>query len=475
VDESSNKAGRLRVAIVGAGPAGFFTADELLEVPGAEVTLFDRVPTPWGLVRAGVAPDHPNIKSASRTFELIAQRNGFRFAGNVTVGEDVTHEELMGHHHAVVYAHGAASGRDLGIPGEDLPGSYSAADFVAWYNGHPDAVDSNFDLSGPSAVVIGNGNVALDVARMLLLDEKQLRATDASDTAIDSLARSGIVEVVVLGRRGPEHASYTAPVLREFSKLNAVAVSLEPADAIDSPSGRGHPESEIADRKAQQNLEAAQELLDAPEPHFPIGKRLHLKFLRSPTRIVGTSKDTGVEVTETQLSHGPGGDEDASTEPDGLREVIDCSAVFRAIGYHGKPIPGLPFDAASGTIPSEGGRVLSSVGGTPVRGVYVSGWIKRGPSGVIGTNKKCASETAGSLIEDYRAGKLAEPRGVHDELDALLEARSVQQIDDPAWQRIDKHERAKGLNEGRPRVKLVRREDLVEKGLELHAKTGRKT
>src|SRR4051794_9418193 len=274
----------LRVAIVGAGPAGFYAAGSLLKEANAEVELFDRLPTPWGLVRAGVAPDHPEIKSVSRVYERTASLPGFRFHGNVDVGRDITHEELMAHHHAVIYAHGAAGDRRLGIAGEDLPGSHAATEFVAWYNGHPDACDARFDLSGPRAVVVGNGNVALDVARMLVLTRDELAATDVADHALEALAESGIEEIVVLGRRGPAQAAYTNPELLELGELTDADVVVDPRETELDALSRAWLESERSSATARRNAEIVAEY--ARRATNGRRKRVVLRFLASPTEIV---------------------------------------------------------------------------------------------------------------------------------------------------------------------------------------------
>ncbi|CAB4934096.1 unannotated protein [freshwater metagenome] len=449
----------VRVAIVGAGPAGFYATDKLLRAGGIEVELFDRLPTPYGLVRAGVAPDHPKIKSVTRVFQKAAALEGFRFHGNVEVGRDITHAELLDHHHAVIYTYGAALDRRLGIPGEDLPGSVPATEFVAWYNGHPDAADHQFDLRGPRAVVIGNGNVAVDVARMLMLTQGELSVTDTSDTAIAALAQSGIEEVVILGRRGPAQAAYTTPELRELGELEDADVVVDPADVVLDAASAAWLEGDDADRTARDNVEIVQEYA-ARTPHGH-AKRVVLRFLASPVEILGTDRVEGLRIVRNELVVGEHGTQRARAT--GEEEVIDCSLVLRSVGYRGAGLEGLPFDDAAGTILNDDGRVLSEPGRAPLPGVYTAGWIKRGPSGVIGTNKKCAHETVDHLLEDLEAGVLAQPPAGAQELDALLDARGATRIDFPAWERIDEHETTTGEAQGRPRVKLLRREHLLER------------
>ena len=448
-----------RVAVVGAGPAGFYATDKLLKAGGIAVELFDRLPTPWGLVRAGVAPDHPKIKSVTRVFEKTAKLEGFRFHGNVEVGSDITHDELLAHHDAVIYTYGAALDRKLGIPGEELPGSVPATEFVAWYNGHPDAVHHEFDLRGPRAVVIGNGNVALDVARMLVLTQDELAVTDTADDAIAALAASGVEEVVVLGRRGPAQAAYTTPELRELGELLDADVIVDAADVELDPVSAAWLESEDADRTARDNVEVVRTY--AVRDAHGHAKRIVLRFLASPVEIVGTDRVEGVRIVRNELladEHGH-----LRAHHTDVEETIDCTLVLRSVGYRGAGIEGLPFDERSGTILNDGGRVLQEPGGAPLPGAYTAGWIKRGPSGVIGTNKKCAHETVDLLLEDRAAGRLPAPEHSAAELDALLDARGATRIDYAAWERINEHERAAGEAQGRPRVKLTHREHLLDK------------
>jgi ferredoxin--NADP+ reductase len=434
----------IRVAVVGAGPAGFYAAGQLLAA-GMEVDLFERLATPWGLVRYGVAPDHPKIKSVTRVYEKTARKDGFRFHGNVEAGADVAHEELAAAYHAVLYAVGAATDRRLGIPGEDLPGSHAATEFVAWYNGHPDHADLDVDLSARTAVVVGNGNVALDVARMLALDAGALRPTDAADHAIEALAASQIEEIVVLGRRGPAQAAFTNPEVRELAELGDADV------LVDAPPGclLG---AEDADPTAQRNVELLREL----EAAAPAGrrKRLVLRFATSPVEIVGGDRVRGVRVVRNALERDGGR---IVARPTDDSELIEAQLVIRSVGYTGVPLAGLPFDDVRGTIHHRGGRVTHVGTEDPLAGVYAAGWAKRGPSGVIGTNKKCARETVDALLEDLAAGALPDPSVSRDELLETLDRRGVDVVDYAGWERIDAHERSLGEPHGRPRVKLVRR------------------
>jgi ferredoxin/flavodoxin---NADP+ reductase len=442
----------LRVAVVGSGPAGFYAAEQLLNAKDLDVSvdMLERLPTPWGLVRAGVAPDHPKIKAVTRRYEKTAAQEGFRFFGNVEVGRDVTVEELRRHYEAVIYAFGASGDRRLGIPGEELPGSHPATELVAWYNGHPDHCDREFDLSAETAVVVGNGNVALDVARMLALPRETLARTDVADHALEALAGSSIREVVVLGRRGPAQAAFTTPELIELSELADADVIVDPGDMqLDPASERAVQE---ADAQTQKKVEVLRAYAATP----PQGRerRIVLRFFASPLEIVGTDR---VRVARTQL--------DASlravvTERE---ETIPCQLVFRSVGYRGRPLPGVPFDERTATIPNDHGRVLSEPGGEQRPGEYVSGWIKRGPSGIIGTNKKDSQDTVDALLADHAAGKLpAAAIRDPDAIEALLAERKPDHIVYEHWQAIDHHERSAGEPHGRPRVKLTRVEHLLD-------------
>jgi ferredoxin/flavodoxin---NADP+ reductase len=444
----------LKVAVVGSGPAAFYAAGHLLasEEPRAAVDMVERLPTPWGLVRLGVAPDHPQLKTVSRAFEKIAARPGFRFFGNVEVGRDVTHDELAGLYDAVVYAVGSQTDRRLGIPGEDLPGSWPATELVAWYNGHPDFQELEFDLSVERAVVIGNGNVALDVARMLALTDEELAPTDTTDTAIAAISGSGIREILVLGRRGPVQASWTSAELHELGDLAGADVLVDPAELeLDAASAA---ELEQSSNIVQRNVEILREFAQRPSAGKP--RAVRLRFLTSPVAILGSERVEAVEVVRNRLDADADGRVRAVPTDD--HEVIACGLVFRSVGYLGTGVPGVPFDERAGTIPNDGGRVLGD--GEPVPGLYCAGWIKRGPTGVIGTNKKDATETVDHLLEDARAGLLPAPGP--GTLDELLAERGVEFVTYEAWERIDGVEKARGEPQGRPRVKLGAWDELLD-------------
>src|SRR5215207_341355 len=434
----------LRVAIVGSGPAGFYTAEHVLKHEGthAEVDMFDRLPTPYGLVRFGVAPDHPKIKSVIRVYEKTAGRPEFRFFGNVEVGTDVTVEELRERYHAVVFAYGTSVDRHLGIPGEDLPGSHSATEFVNWYNAHPDFADRRFDLSCACVVVIGNGNVATDVARMLALMPEELAETDTADHAIEALANCGVKEIVVLGRRGPAQASFTNPEVRELGEIS-----------------RQWLDSDDAGPTKRRNVEIFTEFSQRqPEGK---NKKIVMRFLRSPVEIQGDGRVERIVVAKNELQRDDSGRLRAVDT--GERETIECGMVLRSIGYKGVPINGVPFDERRGLIHNEGGRVHDG-SGEVVPGLYAVGWIKRGPSGVIGTNKKDAQETVDRLFEDLEAEKLPDRELAADcgAIESLLAERQPDHVTFEGWQAIDAAEVEAGKPQGRPRVKFCRVDELVE-------------
>jgi ferredoxin/flavodoxin---NADP+ reductase len=439
----------MRAAVIGAGPAGFYACEQLLGA-GFEVDLLDALPTPFGLVRSGVAPDHPKMKSVMRVYEKTAAKPGFRFFGGVTLGEHVSRAQLLERYHAVVYAFGTADDNRLGIPGEDRPGSYPATRFVAWYNGHPDAADERFDLSAERAVVIGNGNVALDVARMLVLEPDQLAQTDTADHALVALGRSRVREVVVLGRRGPAQAAFTNPELRELEEMTRADVDVDPPEVdVEVP--------DDASPTARRNVEILRAYAERPPTRA--GRRIVLRFLRSPVEILGEGEEgpvTGIRVVRNRLEAG-------RAVATGETEEISCGLVFRSIGYRGRPIDDIPFDERRGTICNHGGRVCDAEGAVQ-RGEYAVGWIKRGASGVIGTNKKDAAETVANIVADAEAGALDAPRPEAGECVDWLLGCAPDALEWQGWQAIDEHERTAGDACGRPRVKLVRLGDLIAAG-----------
>lgn len=446
--------GPLRVAVVGSGPAGCFAAEELLAHDGlaVEVDIFDRLPVPWGLVRFGVAPDHQDTKSVARLFARTAARRGLHMHLNVEVGTHLTHAELLAHHHAVIYAVGASGDRRMEVPGEQFSGSHSATEFVAWYNGHPDFAHHTFDLSGPRAVVVGNGNVALDVARVLATDPQRLARTDIADHALRALADSAITDVVVLGRRGPEQASFTVPELLALADSSGYGLFVELGEDHAARSDNRDP---IASMKADLLRDLA------VHPRNPgARRRIVLRFQSAPVEVLGgNGRVLGLRVVHNELITGPDGR--IVGRPSGATEEIDCGLVLRSIGFRGRPMPGVPFDDARGLIPNAGGRVLDDVAAAPLPGVYTTGWIKRGPSGVIGTNRRCAQETVRALLDDHSTGRLPSPSHDHQDLTTLIRERQPRELDYTAWKTIDIHERALGRQQQRPRTKLVDVDQIV--------------
>ena len=443
----------LRVAVVGSGPAGFYAAGALLDadVP-IEVDMIERLPTPWGLVRLGVAPDHPKLKSVSRAFERIAEKPGFRFFGNVEVGRDLSHADLLRLYDAVVYAFGAQTDKRLGIPGEDLPGSWSATEFVAWYNGHPDHQELPFDLNDERAVVIGNGNVALDVARMLALTPEELAPTDTTDPAIDAIGAAPLREIVIVGRRGPAQASWTTQELKEMGELAGSDVQVDAAELEGAAEDDTH---------TRRNMEVLREFA----VREPSGKPLVVRFLffRSPVAIHGDAKVEAVELVRNRLEEQDGRLVAVATDE---HETLECGLVFRSVGYRGVGLPDVPFDERRGTILNEGGRVVGEAQ------TYCAGWIKRGPTGIIGTNKKDATETVALLLEDLEQGRIAHKEEVTAEaVESLLAKRGVDAVVYSGWSSIDEVERAAGEKLGRPRVKLRSWEELLQAAEQIAERT----
>ena len=450
----------LRVAIVGAGPSGFYAAEHILkhEDVHAQVDLFDRLPTPFGLVRGGVAPDHPKIKSVIRVYEKTAAREGFRFFGNVKVGHDIEVEDLERLYHAIVYTVGCETDRHLGIPGEDLPGSHAATAFVGWYNAHPDYAEEEFDLSCERAVVIGNGNVAMDVARMLALTDHELRGTDTADHAIEMLERSAIREIVVLGRRGPAQAAFTNPEIKELGEMEDADVFVDPAEVQLDPASAAFLESDQADKTTRVNVETLREF--ASREAEGKDRRIVLRFLSSPVEILGDGKVEKILIGRNELVEEDG---TLRARDSGEREELECGLVLRSVGYTGVPIEGVPFDDKRGLILNEGGRVLDSHDAGPKVGHYAAGWIKRGPSGVIGTNKKDALETVRHLLADVDSQTLLEPQTPEPAaVEELLVGRGVRFVSFEDWQAIDQAEVGRGEPHGRPRVKFVRVEEMLD-------------
>ncbi len=432
-----------RVAVVGSGPSGVYSVAALLAEDDLTVDVLDALPTPYGLVRYGVAPDHPKIKSVSKTLEQVLTDPRVRFLGNVRVGVDVPVAELHDHYDAIVYAVGASQGRSLGVPGEDLAGSSSGVDFVRWYSGYPDVPADAYRLTATRAVVVGAGNVALDVVRMLSAGAEALGQTDVPPDVLAGLAASSVREVHLLIRRGPLQTKFTTVELREIGELERADVRLDPAD-LEGITAEG------ADRVAQRNLAVLQGWASREPRDTPC--TIHLHFWRSPVRVLGTTSVTGVQAERTR--------QEAGGALVGTGEVLELPAelVISCIGYRGSPIPGVPFDEATGTLPNEGGRLMSA--GRPVAGEYVAGWAKRGPTGIIGTNKHDAAETVAALLADLRQ-RPAGPQRDPDRLLDLLRERGVQVVPWTGWQRIETAEARLGQATGRPTAKITRTPDLL--------------
>ena len=439
------------VAIVGSGPSGYFAAASLLKFADSDddadvrVDMLEMLPTPWGLVRSGVAPDHPKIKSISAQFEKTALDPRFRFFGNIVVGEHVQTTELAERYDAVIYAVGAQSDRALNIPGEDLAGSVAAVDFVGWYNAHPHFEEMAPDLSTGRAVVVGNGNVALDVARILVTDPDILATTDIADHALQSLHDRGVEEVLIIGRRGPLQAPFTTLELRELGHLEGLAdvdVVVDPADFADITDE----DVDAAGKTVKNNIK----VLRGYSEEAPKGakRRIVFRFRTSPIEIKGEDKVESIVLGRNELARDDTGR--VAAKDTGEREEVPAQLVVRAVGYRGVPTPGLPFDEKNGTIPHTGGKVDGS------RNEYVVGWIKRGPTGVIGSNKSDSQETVDTLVGDLNGAELAEFSDGHSEaLAEWLVERQPKVVTDDHWKLIDDHERSAGGSGGRPRVKLT--------------------
>jgi ferredoxin--NADP+ reductase len=445
----------LKVAIVGAGPSGFYAAESLLKSGMVvRIDMIERLAAPFGLVRHGVAPDHPKLKEAIAVYDRIARSPEFRFFGNVTVGRDVTVAALAAAYHAVIFASGAETDRRLGVPGEDLLGSYTATEFVGWYNGHPDYRDRVFDLSQEVAVIIGQGNVAADVCRILAKTVDELKHTDIAEHALEALAQSRVRDIHVVGRRGPAQAKFTAKELRELGDLDEAEVILDPAELELNPESL----AEFEDRKgagAKKNVDILREFASRPRAGKP--RRIHFRFLLSPTRILGEGHVQGVAFERNRLSGPP---YEQSARGTGEQVELPAGLVFRSIGYKGVPMAGLPFDARQGVFPTREGRITDEHG-TVVPGLYAAGWIKRGPTGIIGTNKPCSVATVASVLADVAALDPT-PKPGAEGLPALMggDGRRVVSYED--WIAIDQAETSRGAASGKPREKFTSVDQMLE-------------
>jgi ferredoxin/flavodoxin---NADP+ reductase len=446
----------LRVAIIGAGPAGFYAAEALLKQKTltCRIDIFNRLPTPFGLVREGVAPDHQSIKAVTRIYDRIAGDPQVRYYGNVTFGSDLSSAELAQHYDAVVYAVGAQSDRRMGIPGEDLEGSYPATIFVGWYNGHPDYRDLDFDLSHERVVVVGNGNVAMDVTRILATDPTELSTTDIADHALELLRESKVREVVLLGRRGPAQAAFTSPELKEFGELHGVDVIVDPADLVLDEASAAFVAS---DKTAAKNLAMLQAYAAKGSTGAP--RRIVMRFLASPVELLGAVRVEAVRIERNILLAGSDGS--LRAKGNGVFETINAGMVLRSVGYKGLPLADLPYDNDKGIIPNAEGRVTDGPGGAALAGRYVVGWAKRGPSGVIGTNKPDAGATIAKLVEDIPSLAVAPTRD-DGAIEDLLRARGVEIVSYKDWAALDAFESARGSAQGRPRVKVTRVAEMLD-------------
>ena len=450
-----------RVAIFGAGPSGFYIAQALLKDKDSDVRvdLFDRLPAPYGLVRYGVAPDHQKIKNVTNVYAKVAADPRLRFFGGVEFGKDVTLDDLKQCYHQVAFTTGAQTDRRLGIPGEDLENSHPATEFVAWYNGHPDYKHLTFDLSCERAMVVGVGNVAIDVARILVRTQDELKKTDIADYALEALANSNIKEVLLVGRRGPAQAAFTNKEIEELGEMEgADAVTLPEEVNLDELTTKYMEEN--PDRQTSMKVELLQSYAEPKAEPKP--KRVIVRFLLSPTELTddGGGKVGGAKFVKNELYVS----KDGSLRPRSTdnTEEADMGLVFRSVGYRGVELPGVPFREDWGTIPNEGGRVLDAPNGEPVLGLYTAGWIKRGPSGVIGTNRPCSVETANAMMEDKADGKAFTPDKLGDEaITDILQAKGVRYLDFPGWQKVDEVELERGKAAGRPRLKICDAEEML--------------
>ena len=439
--------GPVRVAVIGSGPSGLYAADELSKHGGVSVDVVDRLPCPYGLLRYGVAPDHLKMKSLEITLRKILERPGVRFLGGIELGAGVSVDELREYYDAVIYATGSSVDRRLSVPGEDLPGSFSATQFVAWYCGHPDAEVDAFTLDARSAVVIGVGNVAVDVARILAKTTEELQSTDMPDHVLKVLDTSAISDIYIVGRRGPAQAKFTTKELRELGELANADVVVDPAELLLDDAGEKILET---NKTVRRNLETLQEWSTRSQLGRP--RRIHLRFLLSPVAVHGTGRVEAVECERNALD-GCGG-----VTGTGEKVTLAAQLLLRSVGYRGLPLPGVPFDERTGVIPHVAGRVQRN--GCTATGEYVVGWIKRGPTGVIGTNKGDAKETVEQLLTDVDAL----PRARHREPDAIitkLAQQGVGVVTWAGWEAIDAAEQALGIAAGRARIKIADREALL--------------
>ena len=460
--QAGTAAAPLRVAIVGAGPSGFYIAEHLLNQEDlvVEIDMLERLPTPYGLVRGGVAPDHQKIKAVSATYDKIAANPRFRYYGYVEYGTHMSLDDLRGLYHQIVFTTGAPTDNRMDIAGEDLLGSYPATDFVAWYNGHPDYRDLHFDFSGERVAIVGVGNVAVDVARILCRTSEELAKTDIAEYALQALGKSKIKEVTMLGRRGPAQAAFTNPELRELGQLPGADLIIRPEEAMLDELSQAALDGG-SDRSAGRKVAMLQEF--AARPPDSKARRLTIRFLVSPTALLGNEEGrlTGMRLVKNELYATDSGA--LRPRPTEQVEELPVDMVFRSVGYRGVPLQDVPFDERRGVIANAQGRVLQAGGDEPLTGIYASGWIKRGPTGVIGTNKSDALETVKCMVADASGGKVLEPTGTAVEAAAnLVRERQPEFFSYTDWLNLNKVEVSKGKDIGAPRVKFTRIEEMLE-------------
>ena len=448
-----------RVAIVGSGPAGFFAADHLFKNNelNIEIDMYDKLPTPFGLVRSGVAPDHQKIKTVTRVYDKIAANPKFKFFGLIEYGHHITLEDLKHHYHQVLFATGAQTDRRLNIPGEDLNRSHTATEFVAWYNSHPDFADLEFDLSGEKIAIIGMGNVAVDVARILCRSEEELSKTDIAGYAFEKLVNSNVKEVFMIGRRGPAQAAFTNPELKELGNLDiADCLILKEESQLDDLT------TQYLSDNPERSIERKVEMISEYSNHTKTKeKSLTIRFLLSPTEIIPDEDGNvkAIKLVKNALSKS----DDGSLRPKATEEneILEVDMVFRSIGYQGIPLPEIPFKESWGIIPNNNGRITDISEENTLTGLYCTGWIKRGPTGVIGTNKTDSAETVALMIEDINNNNTFQPENTEsDKIEALIKERNPEYIDYEDWLKIDSEEIARGEKEGRPRVKFTKIDDI---------------
>ncbi len=458
-EQPGTQANPLRVAIIGSGPSGFYAAEYLQKQPdlNVEIDMYDRLPTPFGLVRGGVAPDHPKIKTVTKVYDKTASDPRFRFYGNVELGRHITHDDLLNHYHQIIYAVGAQTDRQMGIPGEELPGSYPATEFVGWYNAHPDYRDLTFDLSQERVAVVGNGNVAMDVARILASTEAELAVTDIADYALEALRHSSVREIYVLGRRGPAQAAFTNPEIRELGDLTDAEVVIAP-DEIELDPLSAAALALDNDRTADRNVQTMTRFSYQGEQGKP--RKIIFRFLVSPVEILGTDHVEAIKLVRNELYQAEDGS--LRARPTNEMETIPVGLVFRSIGYQGVALPDVPFDARKGIIPNAAGRVIDPLRNETRTGEYVVGWIKRGPTGIIGTNKPDSQATAMAMLEDRAEGKTLTPaEPARDAMERLLVERQPALVTFADWQVIDQIEQERGQAAGRPRLKFSRVDEML--------------